>query len=357
MLVLMPGYRSLKFVRIPTTAAGESGELNLHNAFADARTSDATLRALRANGPASEPLAIRLLYGGPVFPAPVVLTDETLARLRALAAGAPLHTAAALRLVEAVLRAPDCRATLFFETAFFAALPEREYAAGVDPELATRMGLRRFGYHGLYHEAAVQSLAAEWRKDGRPARRVLSVCLDPKPELAAVLGARPLMVTGGMTPLEGLPGETSCGDLDPSIILTLGQEMKWGPEQIDAALARESGLSALAGRRVTLPQVWDSAGPELADAREVFRHRLLLAAGAGMAAVGGVDGIVFSGAYAELGSRVGPWLAARLTLPGGPGSEPPWTFLSRSLPEVMADAARALLSNSAPARPAVIPAA
>lgn len=357
MLVLMPGYRSLKFVRVSTTAAGESGELNLNEAFADAATSDATLRALRANAPACEPLAIRLLYGGSVFPAPVALTDETLARLRSLAAGAPLHTAAALRLAEAVLRAPDCRTALFFETSFFTALPEREYAAGVDPELATRMGLRRFGYHGLYHEAAVQSLAAEWRRAGRPARRVLSICLDPKPELAAVLGARPLMVTGGMTPLEGLPGETSCGDLDPSIILTLAQEMKWGPEQIDAALARESGLSALAGRRVTLPEVWDSTASELTDARELLRHRLLLAAGAGMAALGGVDGIAFSGAYAELGSRVGPWLAARLALPGGPGSKPPWTLTRRSLPEVIADTARALLANSAPARPATVPAA
>ena len=72
---------------------------------------------------------------------------------------------------------------------------------------------------------------------------------------------------------------------------------------------------------------------------------------------GGVDGIVFSGAYAELGSRVGPWLAARLTLPGGPRSEPPWTLLRRSLPEVMADAARALLANAAPAHPTAIPAA
>lgn len=266
-----------------------------------------------------------------------------------------MHTAAALRLVEALLRAPDVTAVLFFETSFFTALPEREYAAGVDPDLAARMDLRRFGYHGIFHEAAVRSLARERRKSGRPARRTLSICLEPKPELTAVLGARPVMVTGGMTPLEGLPGETSCGDLDPSIILALAQELKWGPEQIDAALSRESGLSGLAGRRVTLPEVFGSA-PELAEARQVFEHRLLLAAGAGAAALGGVDGVVFSGVYADLGSRLGPWLAARLALAGGPDSAPPWTLLRRSLPEVIAAAARPLLAK-VPSSPLSAPAA
>ena len=352
MLVLMPGYRTLKYVRVP--GAADAGEMNLNETFADAGSATAALRSLRDGGYPAEPLAIRLLYGGSAFPGPVALTGETAARLRSLAAGAPLHIAAALRLVEAVLRAPDARAVLLFETSFFTALPEREYAAGVDPDLASRMDLRRFGYRGLFHEAAVRSLAREWHKSGRPARRTLSICLEPKPELTAVLGARPVMVTGGMTPLEGLPGETSCGDLDPSIILALAQELKWGPEQIDAALSRESGLSGLAGRRVTLPEVFGSA-PELAEARRVFEHRLLLAAGAGAAALGGVDGIVFSGVYAGLGSRLGPWLAARLALAGGPDSAPPWTLLRRSLPEVIADAARPLLANassSAPAAPA-----
>jgi acetate kinase len=63
-------------------------------------------------------------------------------------------------------------------------------------------------------------------------------------------------VTGGTTPLEGLPGETTCGDLDPGIILYLAEQMKWGPEQINALLTQESGLSSMAQRPLTLSELY-----------------------------------------------------------------------------------------------------
>ena len=72
--------------------------------------------------------------------------------------------------------------------------------------------------------------------------RIISICLEPQPEVAAVKGLRALMVTSGATPLEGIPGHTTCGQIDPSIVLTLSESAGWGPEKINTELTKQSGL-------------------------------------------------------------------------------------------------------------------
>jgi acetate kinase len=92
------------------------------------------------------------------------------------------------------------------------------------------LALRRWGYHGLFHEAASMEAGRAWRKRGfdQPAR-ILSICLEAQPEIAAVLGRRPITVTSGATPLEGLPGETNSGEIDPAVALALAGEAGLGP--------------------------------------------------------------------------------------------------------------------------------
>ncbi len=86
------------------------------------------------------------------------------------------------------------------------------------------------------------------------------------------------MVTGGSTPAEGLPGERSCGDLDPSVVLKLADDGDWGPEGTSHLLTCESGLRGLAGRDVSLAEALESPDGELQLARDVFLHCLLRAA-------------------------------------------------------------------------------
>lgn len=229
---------------------------------------------------------------------------------------------------------------LVFETAFFTALPERERSYGLDAELMHSMGLRRYGFHGIFHEGACREMARRAREaGGRTPQRLLSIVLEPKPEVAAVFGNRPLTVTSGATPLEGIPSETSCGELDPGIILALSREKGWGPEQINSALTRESGLLGLVGRRITFDELFSSDAADLAEARAVIRYRLLLACGAGIAAMSGLDGIVFSGRYADSGPQLGPWLTARIRLKGDSPTPARWECFRTPLSRLVADAA------------------
>jgi acetate kinase len=160
------------------------------------------------------------------------------------------------------------------------------------------------------------------------------------------------MVTGGATPLEGLPGETTCGDLDPTIILTLAREMKWGPEQINNVLTRQSGLRGLLGRPMRLGRLigssrWASAdgrlrqAPEgtLAAARGFVAYRILLAAGAGVAAMGGFDRLVLTGRYGAEGQAMSRQLVERLCQANGRTERPPVIVCPTPLSRIVADQA------------------
>ena len=353
-LVLRPGSRALNYALFTAGRRTPARSGRVADGGASPREGPAVIerlarvRAACSARPAArrpEAIAVRVAFGGAQFKAPAPVTDAVIDSLAELAPGAPLHLPALLLLLAGCRDVfPGVPTVLVFETAFFAELPLRERGYGMNPGLDPGLGLRRYGYHGIFHEAAARLAAREmYGRGGGAAPRTLSICLEPQPEIAAVIGRRPVMVTGGSTPLEGLPGRTSCGELDPGIVLHLARKLRWGPEQINQCLTRESGLRGLTGRVVSLETVFrsDADGDEaLRLAREIMRYRILLASGAALAAMGAVDQIVFSGRGAKIGATLGPWLADRLAIPGrGAKPEIPWTTLRESLDRLIADAA------------------
>lgn len=353
-LVLDPGRHALDSAFFtsgqggPAQVARESGQGDaktelkaliplLHKTLANART---------VCPDAPEAIGIRVAFGGSEFTGPALVDGHVTRSLKALGPQAPLHVPAVVTLLQGCREVlPDTPVVLVFETAFFTRLPAREYLYGLNRETSRSLSLRRRGFHGIYHEAACEHVRVEGRRRGqRPPDRLLSICLDPHPEIAAVSAGRPLLTTGGATPLEGIPGHTTCGDLDPSIVLMLAQRKQWGPEQINAMLTRDSGLLGLTGRPATLAEVLGSTDESLQLARQVVEYRILLACGAGIAAMGGLDGIVFSGRFAAAGKTLGPLLATRLAFKGGLGERGvPWTCFGESLHRLIADQAAAVV--------------
>jgi acetate kinase len=258
-------------------------------------------------------VCIRLPYGGTRFGEPVLADADALKQLEAMFAYAPLHLPAGQMLARRLAAHLPCTPVyLCFETAFFTRLPAREYLYGLDAATTERLELRRFGYHGLYHAAAARLANGSIpREDSTRPLRVLSICLDSQPEISAVVGAHPVTTTSGATPLEGLPGYTSCGELDPSIVLMLCGQLGLGPEQINDVLTRRSGLAALAGKPTPMEAIL-TPHTKHRLARSVLRYRILLACGAGVAAMGGLDAVVFSGKHAACGQDLLRWLRPRL---------------------------------------------
>lgn len=297
-------------------------------------------------------IALRALFGGMLFEGPATVSPDSIEKLESLITQAPLHTPRLLALLD------TCRqvfwgtpAALVFDTSFFTSLPEREHSYGLDPEIIKKLNIRRYGYHGIYHEAACAHAAKLLRNAGKNSQpRIISICLQPKPEIAALRGHNPIMVTSGATPLEGLPGQTSCGDLDPSVVLTIAEKKGWGPERIDRMLTRESGLLGLTGENVSLDEILSSSKNKNKLAREILEHRILLACGSAKAALGGVDALVFSGEFAEAGEMLAATLSEKLASKESDANMPPACYTYReSLTRIVADMAVKALKDELPA--------
>lgn len=339
-LVLLPTSAGVRYARVAVgpSQGNEASSAGSPRGTASSIGDLGRTLASAPDGPAIDVLAMRALYGGAGFPVPVIADDRTRARLAQLGASAPLDVASTIaRIDEARAAFPGTPVGLAFETSFFVALPVREttYAlpGGALPPV------RRWGYHGLYHDAATAELAQALGPGKRPAR-MLSICLDPRPEIAAVRGRKPLVVTGGSTPAQGLPGERNCGEIDPAIPLALAADPSLGPERADLLLSRESGFLGMLGYPVTLAQVLEAKRGRVARVREHLLYQMALAAGSGLAALEGLDGVVFSGRYGSRGASVAAELLPKIErILGLPSGSLPWRIFPTSLETLVAEAA------------------
>jgi acetate kinase len=260
----------------------------------------------------------RVVHGGTLYAAPVLVTAEVRRRLESLTDLAPLHqpkSLAALDAVTAVL--PETPAVACFDTAFHATIPEAAATFALPAEWRARWTLRRYGFHGLSH-AYVSRRAAELTGDPSPGApggladeltgaaspgglRVVTCHLGAGASLAAVHGGRSVDTTMGFTPLDGLVMATRSGSVDPGLVLWLEEHAGMPPRELAATLENRSGLTGLAGtgdmREVLSRAVAGDARAVLG--RDVYLHRLRASVAAMAAAMGGLDVLVFTGGVGE----------------------------------------------------------
>jgi len=243
----------------------------------------------------------RVVHGGARFQEPVVVDGATYSALAELAELAPLHNAAALHLLDEVRTlAPGLPAVACFDTAFFAGLPGAASTYAICEDWRVRLGIRRFGFHGLSH-AWVASVVPTLVTEASGRLRIVSAHLGAGASLAAIAGGRAVDTTMGFTPLDGLVMATRSGALDPGAVTHLIRAGGLRPDDVEDGLEHRSGLLGLAGT-ADLAEVIEAAEagqPKSALAYGVYLHRLRGAIAAMTAAMGGLDVLCFTGGAGE----------------------------------------------------------
>lgn len=248
----------------------------------------------------------RVPHGGPRYTDPVLLDDDVVAGIEQVTPFAPLHNPPALAGIRSAREAwPDLPHVAVFDTGFFADLPEVAATYAVDADVAERQGLRRYGAHGTSHRYVAAEAA---RFLGKPVEALDQIVLHlgDGASVAAIRGGRPVEVSTGLTPLEGLVMGTRAGDVDPGLLLHLLRH--GGPDgrglsvdELEDLLLHRSGLEGLAGSsdfRDLARAV--AAGDERARlAYRVYCHRIRKYVGAYLAVLDGADAIVFTGGVGE----------------------------------------------------------
>jgi acetate kinase len=295
---------------------GEGASRHIHQAtgaspaVADAPIADhragfgRILDAFQRTGGLSDGLAgvgHRVVHGGERFSAPALLDDDAVEAIREQIPLAPLHNPSNLLGIEITRAAfPATPQVAVFDTAFGGTMPPRAYRYALPRDLAGRLRIRRYGFHGTSH-AYVSRRAAD-HLDRPPAEvNLVTMHLGNGASAAAVAGGRCIDTSMGLTPLEGLVMGTRSGDLDPAVVFYLHRQAGLSVDEIDALLNQQSGMKGLAGANdMREVERRAAAGDELAaEALDVYCYRIRKYVGAYAAALGHLDALVFTAGVGE----------------------------------------------------------
>ena len=242
----------------------------------------------------------RVVHGGPNYHEPQRVDPAMLGELRRIRSFDPEHLPAEIALMEEIVgRFPDLPQFACFDPAFHWTMPRVAVLLPI-PRRYEAQGVRRYGFHGLSYAFLLEELA---RVAGAQAAqgRVLLAHLGNGASLAAVHGGRSVDTTMAFTPAAGLVMGTRSGDLDPGLAAYLARSEQMTAAQFDHMVNHDSGLL---GVSETSSDMRDLLAQEARDVRAaeavaLFCYSAKKGIGAGTAALGGLDTLVFAGGIGE----------------------------------------------------------
>jgi acetate kinase len=236
--------------------------------------------------------AHRVVHGGAELTETCRLTPSVLQQIRDCVPLAPLHNPANLVGIQAVAAlAPELPQYAAFDTAFHATNPEVATSYAV-PQAERDRGLRRYGFHGSSYAALVRILKGM----GPIPERLLACHLGNGCSLAAIVNGRSVATTMGYSPLDGLTMGTRSGAIDGNAVLRLAEVH--GIARAGVILNRESGLLGLGGHS-DLRALHAAGTAEARFALQHFAYWAVRHAGSMVAAMGGLDAVVFTGGIGQ----------------------------------------------------------
>jgi acetate kinase len=239
----------------------------------------------------------RVVHGGLDYAAPVRVTEVVLEDLAKLEPLAPLHQPHNLAPVRAIMQlAPQVPQVACFDTAFHRTQSNLAQAFALPRRFADE-GVRRYGFHGLSYEYLVSRL-----KELAPdlaGRRLIFAHLGNGASLCAVKDGRSIASTMGFTAVDGLMMGTRCGAVDPGVILYMMQRHGMDAAAVESLIYRQSGLLGVSGISSDMRALRASPDPAAKEAIALFVYRIEREIGSLAAALGGIDGLVFSAGIGE----------------------------------------------------------
>ena len=254
----------------------------------------------------------RVVQGGSIFHKSVLVDEQAAAGVKKLGPLAPLHNPANLQGYEACLAVvgPDVPQVFVFDTAFHSTMPPKAYMYALPYEYYEKYAVRRYGFHGTSHKFVSQRVADRMGKDIKDLK-LITCHLGNGSSIAAIEYGKVVDTSMGFTPLDGFMMGTRSGGVDPSAVTYIMKQENLTPDEMDTILNKKSGVNAISGvssddRDICAAQ---NAGNERATlAHEMQAYEIAKFIGSYVAAMNGVDAIVFTGGIGENGF----WLRSKV---------------------------------------------
>ncbi|MBQ7204013.1 MAG: acetate kinase [Eubacterium sp.] len=247
----------------------------------------------------------RVVQGGDKYKQSVLADDEVVATVKELSPLAPLHNPANLQGYEACVNVvgKDVPQVFVFDTAFHSTMPPKAYMYAIPYEYYEKYGIRKYGFHGTSHKFVSHRVAEKMGKDFNDLK-IITCHLGNGSSIAAVDRGKVIDTSMGFTPLDGFMMGTRSGAVDPSAVTFIMKQENLTPDEMDVILNKKSGVNAVSGvssddRDICAAQAQGNDRAILAHDMQAYEIAKFI--GSYVAAMNGVDAIVFTGGIGENG--------------------------------------------------------
>ncbi len=242
----------------------------------------------------------RVVFGGTAYPGPTRLSSTIVDEIDQLVPYFPLHlphNVAAIRALAAQF--PELPQVACFDNTFHRTLPRvaQWYAL---PRRLVEGGVRRYGFHGLSYEYIAHRLP----EVVPGARRVVVAHLGSGASMCALSDGRSVECTLGFSGLDGLPMGTRPGPVDAGVLLYLMQAQGMDAKALERLLYTESGMLGVSGISNDMRDLLASDDGRAHEAVELFVYHIAKQLGALVAALEGLDAIVFTAGIGERSAAI-----------------------------------------------------
>lgn len=259
----------------------------------------------------------RVVQGADHYDKSVIATDEVVEDIDSLSSLAPLHNPAAVLGIKAAKEVvPDATEVVVFDTAFHQTMPEENYLYALPRNWYTDLHVRRYGAHGTSHKYIAEYMA---KKLGRDDLKLIICHVGSGCSISAVKNGKCVNTSMGFTPTGGLVMGTRCGDIDPSILPFVMEQLNISPQEMNHILNKESGVLALSGQYSDMRDIYDKVkeGDSTCTLTlTIFIKRIVNYIAQYYFELEGCDAIVFTAGVLENGAFERSWIADRLQFLG-----------------------------------------
>ncbi len=244
----------------------------------------------------------RVVASGETFTKTTLITDENMKELEKLSELAPLHNPAAILGINACRAImPNKKMAMVFDTSFHATMPDYAYMYAIDYDDYKKYKVRRYGFHGTSHKF-VSGEAAKYLKKKPEELKIITCHLGNGSSISAVKGGKCIDTSMGFTPLAGVPMGTRSGDIDCAAVEFLCRKKGMDMAEGNTYLNKKCGMLGISGVSSDfrdLAAARDEGNDRARLALEMFEYSCKKYIGAYMAALGGLDCIVFTAGVGE----------------------------------------------------------
>lgn len=245
----------------------------------------------------------RVVHGGEKFNGSILITQEMIAMMEECIELAPLHNPPNLKGIYAIQNLlPDIKQVGVFDTAFHQTMTPEKYLYAIPYSLYEKHKIRRYGFHGSSHRY-VSDRACEILKTRKEDVRMITCHLGNGASIAAIKNGKSIDTSMGMTPVEGLIMGTRCGDIDAGALTFIMNKEEIDIATTNTLINKHSGMIGISGISSDMRDIEDEAikknNKRAKLALDMYHYRIKKYIGAYIAAMGGLDYLIFTGGIGE----------------------------------------------------------